>query len=286
MAIFYNQATLSFGGRITNSNITEGEIISGISLTKRAVSTNYGPGDGIVYAITLINAEATARDGIIITDDLGAYTLPGSTEAFVPLTYVDGSILYYQNGVLQPAPTVETANALTISGIDIPAGGNVIILYEARANSFAPLSAESSIFNTVTASNGGTCEPLGDSSDIPTRNEPSLTIAKAVSPAVINCGGEVTYTFIIQNTDNTAVVATDNLAVADVFNPALKEIAVNLNGEELVEGTGYNYNEETGEFTTLPGVIPVSAATYARDLETGAVTTTPGVAVITVTGTV
>ena len=284
MATFYNQATLSFGGRITNSNITEGEIISGITLTKRAVSTNYGPGDGIVYAITLVNADATAKNGITITDDLGAYTLPGSTEAFIPLTYVDGSILYYQNGALQPTPTIETANNLTISGIDVPAGGNVTLLYEARANSFAPLSADSSIFNTVVAGDGSACEPLGDSTEIPTRNEPNLTIAKAVSPAVINCGGEVTYTFIVQNTGNTAVVATDNLTVADTFNPMLKGITVSLNGEELVEGIGYNYNEDTGEFTTNPGAISVPAATYTRYVETGAVTTTPGVAIITVTG--
>lgn len=286
MATFYNQATLTFGGRVTSSNITEGEVVSGVNLTKTAVSTDYGPGDGIIYALTLVNADGTTRTDITLTDDLGAYTLPGGTTEFVPLTYVEGSILYYQNGVLQPAPSVEANGTLVISGIDIPAGGNVIILYEVRANSFAPLSAGSSIFNTVSAGGEGVCEALGDSAEIPTRDEPILSIAKAITPAVVNCGDEVTYTFIIQNTGNTEVVATDDLIVSDIFNPALTGITVALNGETLAEGTGYTYNETTGEFTTIGGAIPVPAATFTRDPVTGVVTTTPGVAVITVTGNV
>lgn len=284
MATFYNQATLSFAGRVTNSNITEGELVSGLSLSKTAVSTDYGPGDGIVYAVTLVNADSVAKSGITLTDNLGAYTLMGGSTEFVPLTYVDGSVLYYQNGVLQPAPTVVAGNTLVISGIDVPAGGNVIILYEVRANSLAPLSAGSSIFNTVSAGGDGVCEELTDSAQIPTRDEPLLSIAKAVNPLTLTCGDEVTYTFIIQNAGNTAVVATDDLIVSDTFNPILTSITVTLNGELLNEGTQYAYNEQTGEFTTIGGAIPVPAATFTRDSETGVVTTTPGVAVLTITG--
>lgn len=284
MATFYNQATLSFAGRVTNSNVTEGELVSGLSLTKTAVSTDYGPGDGIVYAVTLVNADSVAKSGITLTDNLGAYTLMGGTTEFVPLTYVDGSVLYYQNGVLQPAPTVVAGNTLVISGIDVPAGGNVIILYEVRANSLAPLSAGSSIFNTVSAGGDGVCEELTDNAQIPTRDEPLLSIAKAVNPLTLTCGDEVTYTFIIQNAGNTAVVATDDLIVSDTFNPILTSITVSLNGELLNEGTQYTYDEQTGEFTTIGGAIPVPAATFTRDSETGVVTTTPGVAVLTITG--
>ena len=286
MAIFNNQATLTFGGKVLNSNITEGELISRIRLTKNAVSTDYGLGDGIVYALTLVNEDNIAKTNITLTDDLGAYTLNGSEQLFIPLTYVDGSILYYQNGVLQPAPTVNAGDALTISGIDLPAGGNVIILYEVRANSFAPLSAGSSIFNTVRTAGDGTCEELEAAAQIPTRDEPILSIAKAICPDEVVCGDPITYTFIVQNTGNTAVVATDNLIVSDTFNPALTNISVTLNGEELAEGTAYTYDETTGAFTTLPGAIPVPAATFTRDAVTGVVTTTPGVAVITVTGIV
>lgn len=285
MATFFNQATLNFAGRVTSSNITEGEIVSGLTLTKTAITENYGPGDGIVYTITLSNAGTTDVTGVSVTDDLGVYTLPGGTTEFVPLTYVDGSLLYYQNGALQPAPAVTAGPPLVIDGLTVPAGGTILLIFETRANDFAPLSAGSAIFNTATVG-GAECEATGDTAEVPTREEPILSIAKAICPQTVSCGQDVTYTFIIQNTGNTAVVATDNLTVSDTFTPALSDIDVSLNGAPLTLGTGYTYNEETGEFATLEGAVPVPAATFNRDPVTGIVTTTPGVAILTVTGTI
>lgn len=285
MATFYNQASLSFGGRVTNSNVTEGEVITRVSLTKTAVTTDYGPGENIVYAVTLVNSDTVDKNNITLTDDLGIYALDGGINV-VPLTYVNGSIIYYLNGVLQPAPVVNAGPPLVISGIDVPAGGVATLLYEVRANEFAPLSAGSAIYNYVTANADDICDELGDSAQVPTRDEPLLSIAKAVCPETVTCGSEVTYTFIIQNAGNIPVVATDNLIVTDIFNPTLSNITVNLNSQPLVLGTGYTYDEETGQFTTLNGAISVPAATYIRDTDTGVVTTTPGVAVLTATGTI
>ena len=200
---------------------------------------------------------------------------------------MDGYILYYRNGSLATAPTVTTEDGLVITGIVVPTGGNATVIYEVRANEFAPLSADSQILNTVSASGG--CigeEGLSDSATVPTRDEANLTIAKAVCPDVISCGDAVTYTLIIQNTGNTATVATDNVVVSDVFNPVLTNISVTLDGVALAEGTGYTYDAVSGAFATLSGVITVPAATYSTDPVTGAVTTSPGVAVLTVTGTV
>ena len=278
MATFFNQATLSYGDNVTNSNVTTGEIISGIGLTKTAASTNYGAGDGVSYVVTLVNATGTDRTNVSITDDLGVYTI-GSTSV-VPLTYVDGSVLYYQNGVLQPAPTVTVGTNLVISGITVPANGNVTLVYEATANNFAPLAAGSSITNTVTS---------GDESataTVPVREEAGLTIAKAICPAVVSDNGELTYTFVIQNSGNLSADAADNVTVSDTFNPALTGITVTLDGAPLALGTGYTYNEATGEFATVPGVITVPAATYTQDPVTGVIASTPGVAVLTVSGTI
>ena len=285
MATFYNQATLSFGGKVTNSNITEGEVVTRVSLNKTAVTTDYGPGDNIVYAVTLVNADTVDKTGISITDDLGAYTLPAGAE-IVPLAYVDGSVIYYLNGVLQPAPAVVAGPPLTISGITIPAGGSAIILYEARANEYAPLSQGSAITNRVTAAGGEICDDLVGEATVPIRNEANLTIAKSVCPATVTCGNEVTYTFIIQNMGNTEVVATDDLIVTDLFTPALTGVNVTLNGATLTIDTDYTYDEASGQFTTLPGAIAVPSASFTRNPETGVVTTTPGVAVITVTGVI
>ena len=278
MATFFNQATLSYGDNVTNSNVTTGEIISGIGLTKTAASTSYGAGDGVSYVVTLVNTTGTDRTGVSITDDLGVYTV-GATSV-VPLTYVNGSVLYYQNGVLQAAPTVTAGTELVISGITVPANGNVTLVYEATANNFAPLAAGSDITNTVTS---------GDESataTVPVREEAELTIAKAICPAVVSDNGELTYTFVIQNSGNLAADAADNVTVSDTFNPALSGITVTLDGNPLALGTGYTYNETTGVFATVPGVITVPAATYTQDPVSGVVTTTPGVAVLTVSGTI
>lgn len=278
MATFFNQATLSYGDNVTNSNVTTGEIVSGIALTKTAVSANYGDGDGITYVITLVNATATDRTGVSVSDNLGVYTL--GTTSLVPLTYVDGSVLYYQNGVLQPAPSVTAGTELTISGITVPAGGNATIVYEATANSFAPLAAGSEIINTVTSGEETATATVG------VREEAALTIAKAICPAVVSDNGEITYTFVIQNSGNLAADTAENVTVTDTFSPALNNITVTLDGATLVEGTGYTYNEATGEFATIAGVITVPAATYVQNPTTGVITTTPGVAVLTVKGTV
>ena len=284
MATFFNRATLNLGASSLNSNVTTGEVQAALSLTKTAVSENYGTGDGITYILSLVNSGAADVTGVVLTDDLGAYSLDGGTTTLVPLDYVDGSVLYYSNGVLQAPPAVAVGETLTFSGITVPAGGGVTIIYETRANAFAPLSAGSAINNTV--STVSCPEALTSSASVPVREETALSLAKAVCPGTVSCGDELTYTFVIQNTGNVAVAATDNLNVTDTFSPSLSNLTVSLNGTALEEGTGYTYNETTGEFATLPGAIPVSAATYSRDPQTGAVTVNPGFAVLTVSGTV
>lgn len=278
MATFYNQATLSYGNNVTTSNITVGEIISGLTMTKTAVSTGYGIGDGITYVVSLINGTSTDRTGVTLTDDLGAYTVGATT--VVPLSYVDGSVLYYQNGILQPAPTVTPGTELTISGITVPAGGNAVIVYEATANNFAPAATGSTITNVVTT------DDITASATVNVREEALLNISKAISPAVVSDNGQLTYTFVIQNSGNLAADIADNVTITDTFNPILNGLTVTLNGTALAEGTGYTYNATTGAFSTVPGVITVPAATYVQDPTTGVITTTPGVSVLTVTGTI
>ena len=285
MATFYNQATLSFGGNVVNSNVTEAEVISGLELTKTAINSSYGAGSGIVYVMTITNRGTTAIEDITIIDDLGAYTaVPGGTTV-VPLTYADGSISYYLNGILQPAPTVTAVGNLQISGINIPANSTATFIYEATANEFAPIAEGSSITNTASINGGSGIGVLTATATVAVNEAANLTIAKAVCPAVLTDSGQLTYTIIVQNLGNVPVSATDGVIISDVFNPALSNITVTLNDAPLAQGTGYTYNETTGEFATVDGVITVPAATYTQDPVTGVITTTPGVAILTVSGT-
>ncbi len=283
MAIFTNVATLTYDGNTTTSNTVTGELLEVLSGSKTAVRGDYTAGDDVTYVITLRNTGPTALTGLTVTDNLGAYEF--ETQTLYPLAYVDGSILYYIDGVLQAAPTVTAGPPLTISGISIPAGSNVTLVYDATVTRFAPQDADATITNVATVGGAGLITPVELTETISTENRPRLTVSKAISPSVVTENGQLTYTFVIQNTGNTAAAVTDDVTLRDTFDPILDPIAVTFNGTTWVEGTNYSYNTATGEFATLPGQITVPAATYTRNAD-GSFTVVPGVSTLTVTGTV
>ena len=286
MAIFTNQATLSYRNNLITSNVVTGQILEVLSATKTALLDTYSAGDTVTYVISIQNSGGTAINNVTVTDDLGAYTAGDST--VVPLDYIDGSARLYINGALAPAPTVVAGPPLVFSGISIPAGANALLLYEARTNAYAPLGEGSSINNTVSATTALPCVegPIEASATVPVEEFTALSIAKSICPDTVASCEEVNYSFVLQNAGNRAVVATDGVVVSDTFVPALSNITVTFNGTELTEGTDYTYDETTGEFATLPGVITIPAAVFSQDTETGVVTTTPGSSLLTVSGTV
>lgn len=284
MAQFTNQAQLSYNNSVTNSNIAVGEILEVLSATKTAVMNDYVRNDDITYVISILNSGTAPFTGLTLTDNLGAYTW--NETSLVPLTYVENSARYYVNGILQPAPTVEaTEAALVISGLNIPAGGNAIIVYEAEANQFAPLDVEGTITNTATISGIGLSSTITATETVFTEDVPELTITKSVSPVPVSENGILTYTFIIQNSGNTAADVSSNIVITDIFNPILSNLTVTLDGVTLPT-TSYTYNETTGEFATVAGSITVPAATYTQSATEGFYIINPGVTTLTISGTV
>lgn len=284
MATFYNQATLTYNGMAVASNVTTGEIVEVLSAVKTASIGTYRAGDTITYVVSLVNSGTTPLTGLTLTDDLGVYT--DGTTSRVPLSYIEGSVLYYQNGVLQGAPSVTVGTALFISGITVPAGGNAVIIYQVDVNAFAPLGTGGEITNTVSVSGGGLMTPVVAEETVTVRDEAILSITKSLSPTTVAENGEITYTFVIQNTGNTEAGVDDNVSVSDTFDPILENITVTFNGTAWSSPANYTYDEATGVFTTVPGQITVPAASYTRDPDTGAISITPGVSVLTVTGTI
>ena len=282
MATFTNKATLSFTGGSVDSNTVTGTFLESLSMTKTALVDEYTEGSRLTYIISIINSGSSSFIGLTLSDDLGAYEFDGTT--LTPLTFVDGSVLYYVNGILQPEPTV-TADPFTISGISVPAGANVTIAYSVDVNEFAPVDAGGTIVNTATLSGPGLAEPIEASETVSTSDSPNLSITKALSPTTVPENGTITYTLTIENNGNTAAVATDNLVVSDVFDPILSNITVTLNGQPLVAGVDYTYNEATGEFATTQSLITVPAATYTRQPD-GSFVRVPGEAVLVITGNI
>jgi len=284
MAIFRNQATLSYGGNVTTSNVVTGELQQAVSATKYAVTDTYTQDEVLTYVVSLVNTGTTALTGLTVTDDLGAYTAGGLT--LVPLDYVVGSVNYYVNGVIQAPLTVLSNNPLTVTGISIPAGGNAFLVYEARVNEYASPVQGGTVTNTATVTGTGLPAPITASETVTAASEAFLTIGKALSPTTVSEGDRLTYTFVIQNFGNTPVVATDNATITDTFDPILTALTVTFNGTAWTEGVEYTYDEATGVFATVPSAITVPAATYTQNPATGAWSVIPGVSTLVVTGTV
>ena len=284
MAIFSNQATLTYNGNSTNSNIAYGEILDVLVATKTAVEGTYTPGTAVTYVVTLRNTGTAALTGLTVTDDLGGYLFGGTT--VYPLTYIPGTAAQFTDGVPQGAPVVDPGPPLVFSGITVPAGGDVVLVYQASTNAFADPAVGGTIVNTVTITGDGLSAPVTATETVTAESQPQLTISKSITPSQVVDNDRVTYTFVIQNSGNQAVVATDNAAITDVFDPRLTALTVTFDGAAWTQGTQYTYDEATGTFATVPGQILVPAATYTQDPVTGAYSVTPGIATLVVTGTI
>ncbi len=283
MAQFTNQAQLTYNDMITNSNVAVGEVTEVLSATKTALRNEYARNDAVTYVISIVNGGTVPFTGVTVTDNLGQYQ--SGTQELYPLTYIAGTLLYYVNGTLQATPTIATTEPFSISNITIPAGSNVMLIYEAEVNGYAPLAIESTITNEAVISGNGITD-LTVTETVSAETGPMLSITKSISPVPVAENGRVTYTFLIQNTGNTGADEVDAAAITDIFNPVLTDLTVTFNGTTWEEGTNYTYDVATGTFTTVPGQIQVPAATFTQDETSGAWLITPGVSTLTVTGTI
>ena len=284
MAQFTNQAQLSYNNIVVNSNVVVGEILEVVSGNKTAVLDTYYADGTVTYAISLVNSGNTAITNLTVTDDLGAYAQ--GTETRTPLSYVDGSIKLFVNGVLQATPTVTSTQPLVVSGITLPANSNLVLVYTADVNEYAPLGTTDSIVNIALVTGNGIPSPVTVTETVTPVQAPQLRITKSLEPVPIAENGTLTYRFVIENFGNVDATAADNVALSDLFDPILSGITVDLDGVTWTEGTQYNYNEATGQFDTVPGQITIPAATYTQDIVTGVWTTIPGSVVLTVSGTI
>lgn len=283
MAIFTNYATLSYNGVTKDSNIVTGELLEVLSATKTAITNNYTTNDNITYVISLANSGATPLTSLTVTDNLGGYIF--GNETIYPLAYVNGSFKYYINGILQTSPTITSGPPLVINGLNIPAGGNAILIYEAKVTNFAPLGADASITNTAVIDGSGIATPLTVNTTITMGLSADLSISKSICPATITENGQLTYTFLIENMGNTAATAEDMATLTDTFDPKLSNLSVTFNGAAWTEGDQYSYNAETGVFSTTEGQITVPSASYTQNTN-GTWTITPGTSTLVIKGTV
>ncbi len=282
MARFTNYATLTYSGGTTDSNTVTGELLETLSMTKTALPERYRPGDRVSFVVSMVNSGNLPLTNLTLTDQLGSYSLGSAT--LYPLAYEENSLRLFSNGVAQTPPAVASTAPLTITGITVPAGGNVQLIYQSTVTAFAPLGTEATVTNQVTAT-GGISNPVTASTTIGNASAVDLQVTKALSPTAVAENGQITYTFVIANRGSIPAGTADQAVLTDTFNPRLTNLTVTYNTAAWTAGVNYSYDAATGLFTTLPGQITVPAATYIQNTD-GTWSTTPGTATVTVTGTI
>lgn len=85
-------------------------------------------GGPVTYIVSLVNSGRIQYNGLLLLDDF-IENVP------VRASYLEDSVHYYINGVLQAAPLVIPGPPLSISGITVPPGGNTILVYQAEVYS-------------------------------------------------------------------------------------------------------------------------------------------------------
>ena len=224
--------------------------------------------------------------GLTVTDDLGAYDFGTPPVQLVPMNYVEDSVMYYVNGTLQTAPNVTSEFPLTIEGINVPAGGNAVIIYETAVNEYAPLGENSEITNTAEITGAGLAEAVTASAAITPDNTPRLSISKSLCPATVPENGVINYSFIIQNFGTQPVTENDTVIFSDTFDPILDIDTVTFNGNTWTATNDYTYSTSTGEFVSQTGKITVPPAQYVQNPETGEWTVQPGVSTLLISGNI
>ena len=281
MAQFTNQAQLTYNNIVKMSNLAVGEIQDVLSINKTAVGNDYTANDTITYSVNIINSGSTDLTGLTLNDNLGAYKF--GEVSLTPLLYVPNSLKYFKNNILQSPPVVNyDEKSLTVTNFTVPANGSATFLYETSTNEFSPLDKGSSITNTAELTGNFTSISAFETVDV--SDEPELSISKSISPVPVMENGIVTYTFVIQNTGNTAVES--GAVITDIFDPILSNLSVYFNDTQWVLGSDFTYNTSTGLFTTTQNRVTVEAASYSQDPTTGIITVTPGISTLTVSGTI
>lgn len=280
-----NQASIAFNyGTATGtavSNIATATLLDPLAVDKRALGETYRAGDAVTYVLSVQNNGTTTLSGVTLTDDLGSYTVGGNT--VTPLTYLEGALLYVDGLFVREITGTVSANAVTFVIDSLAPGSNANIVYNAVVNGFAPITAGSTITNTVSVTAAGIVTPVTASETIAVAEYADVQIEKSMSPDPVSDGDMLTYTFTITNYGNTDAT---NVVLTDAFNPAPTNITVSVEGD-VIPPEDYTY---TGGVLTLPTgtgtTLTVPAATVTTDPATGEVTAIPGTLFITVMGTI
>lgn len=284
--IITNRATVNYNSgsatAVAYSNTTSTVLNGRLSIIKTSLSSAYRIGEELTYIVTVTNNGNDVARNVNVIDDLGTFN--ENQNDITPLDYV-GMAQLFINGKFSSLLDATVGNDSVIFEIEsIPARGNAQIIYRTRVNEFACFSIGATVTNTACAEFDCSCpceETACDSFTVTVDEYADLRVTKTACPNPVACGERLGYTIDIYNYGNTDA---DEIIITDVFDPALEDISVALNGETLLSDK-YRYvggvltiSRATGSDITVP------AATCSRDAETSRINIIPGKATVAVSG--
>lgn len=153
MAALIHQAPDSYMETEGTCNRGKNMFGEALSATRLSVGKACRQGDRVTYMVSIVNSGTIQYTGLKVEDFLGCYTVKGRT-AYLK-SYVADSTEYYVNGVLQAVPDVTEGPPLMVTGITVPARGNVTILYQADINEFSMVPSGAAVNDTVIVRGAG-----------------------------------------------------------------------------------------------------------------------------------
>ncbi len=274
------QITYTYGGNQDTvlSNQTNTTLIDQYTMevTKQALTTEIRAGGSVTYVLRMENTGSGVLYNPSFTDDLGRGT---AIEA--PLSYVENSALFYQNGTqVTGLATVSDDGVIFTSSVVLQPGDNLIVVYDASTSE----GQVDAITNTVTGeANSGSVTGIvindTASETIIPQSFANVSIFKNADKATVVSGDTLVYTFTLMN---TGTQAADSISFVDDLPDefTVTSVSYTVNGNTTAI-SNTDYAIETGNVLVIPAegsslVIGVPAATSMG----------PGITTITVTGTI
>jgi len=274
------QITYTYGGNQDTvlSNQTNTTLIDQYTMevTKQALTTEIRAGGSVTYVLRMENTGSGILYNPTFIDDLGKGMM---TEA--PLSYVEDSALFYQNGnQVTGSAAVSTDGVTFTSPVILQPGDNLIVVYNALTSE----GQAEAIVNTIegeanSGSATGTVITDTDSETVTPQSFANVSIFKNADRATVVSGDTLVYTFTLMN---TGTQAADSISFVDDLPDefTVTSVSYTVNGV-TTSISNADYTIETGNILVIPAaqsslVIGVPAATSVG----------PGITTITVTGTI
>lgn len=244
-----------------------------LAVTKTALLDSVRDGGTAAYVLQLSNTGSGTLYNPAVFDNLGSDTEEK------PLSYIDGSAMFYVNGVPSAGGVSLDEDGVTFSSaVPLEQGDSLLVIYA------ADVDAEECIVNTALATaNSGSAEGAEisdtDSAEVCVESCANISVFKTADKDTVVEGDTLTYTFTLMNTGSGEATS---IGFVDSLPP---QFSVNTVSYTTDSGTSVIPPEDYS--ITEPNTLTIPAPDSSLVISVPAADSMgPGMVTITVTGTI